>query len=745
MVSIWYHTSWCKQGYSVKRPLLMLALVAWQRMGRKPRIDMLLPAVQRLSVQLALVAVVPILLVSGAISVPLIFAQRDQLREQAQLRLVQASRMTDAITTERLAFATLLADLLADRPVLTASLEQQDRPSLQAFVRQTRGGTLFDLVTLVDRQGQLLAQDGRTELWEPVQAASSPSLRGVPGIGLIVQVSHPILGGQGLLGTLVGTYVLDDAFMATIRTNTDLDQSLLVGDQLVATSLAARAMTTVATLHTSERVPDSAAPGTSLTVDVQLGGTPYLARYTPLLDATGEPIGLIEVLLPLEPVRAAQNQATLWLVTTSLASALAAIALAWLLARRFTQPVRALAQVADGLAGPGLAQPLRVEGPAEVRVLSHAIERMRQQLYASQTALATEKAYYANILESVEEAIVILDRDECVASLNRSAELLLGWERQQAAGQPLAEIVVLDADERLTLAHIPLTGSVRLAIRTPDGQPLLVSATRATLSADDAVGRHEQVLVLHDMSDEAAIGRLKEEFLANITHEFRTPLAALIASLEILREDDTLTAAERQQMIGTIHVGTQRLDLLVRNLLDSASLHAGYFHVDPAVGQLVPLIDEAIETIRPLAQQRNQTIELRRPFNVPTVLVDDRRVLQVLVNLLSNASKFGPHGDALLVCVSVHADSVTVGVTDHGPGIAPARRTRLFDRFLRPGPETMRAQGVGLGLAIVKAIVERHGGQISVESSEGAEAHETTFLFTVLRANDERHHEDSAG
>jgi signal transduction histidine kinase len=168
-------------------------------------------------------------------------------------------------------------------------------------------------------------------------------------------------------------------------------------------------------------------------------------------------------------------------------------------------------------------------------------------------------------------------------------------------------------------------------------------------------------------------------------------------------------------------------------LLDSASLQAGYFRVDPDVTLLTPLIEEAVEIMRPLAQQRGQTIDVTIPEPAPRVIADDRRVVQVLINLLSNASKFGPHDDTLRVCVEVGQEQVRLAVIDHGPGIPPSRQARLFDRFMRPGAETVRAQGIGLGLSIVKAIVERHGGQVAVSSND---RDATTFTFTLPRAPD---------
>lgn len=687
-----------------------------------------------LSVQLVFAAIVPILIASTTISVPMIDVRRGQLLEQAHLRLAQAGRTIEVIYAERLTFAQLFADLLVERPALLQSVQAGDFQGMQAFVSQTRGDTLFDLVTIVSADGTILAQDGMVALWQADAAiTATPTFWGMPGVGLVILITAPITSADEQLGMFIGHFVIDDAFLMDMRPRTEMDQSILLGNQLVASSLPNRFNHSAGSLRSDAVDAAVLQTGMPTVVEIAIAEVPYLVRYKPLRQLDGQVIGMIEVLLPLAPVRAAQNQATMMLLVITFCAVGAAILPGWLLVRRFSSPVRRLADATEAMGQHGLAHPVHVPGPMEVQILNRAIEQMRQQLHATYTALEAEKARYANILESVEEAIITLDANECVTSLNRSATSLLGWEHAAARGLPLGELVRLEPEQGLTLAHIPPVGTVQLTIRTHADQVLTVSATRSrfvrTPAVDDLAREH--IVVLRDISEEAAVGRLKEEFLANITHEFRTPLAALTVSLEMLcEEEEPLSPAERQQMLTTSAAGVRRLDTLVRNLLDSASMQAGYFRVDPVACQLPPLIDEAVETMRPLLQERMQTIALELPEGLPPVLADDRRIVQVLVNLLSNASKFGPRGDTIQITLQFDPAEVTIGVTDHGPGIAPSRRPHLFQRFLRPGAETVRAQGIGLGLAIVKAIIERHGGHMSVRSNR---AHGTTFAFTLPR------------
>jgi PAS domain S-box-containing protein len=683
---------------------------------------------QRLSVQITLVAIGLIAFVSAAISVPLIELRHSELMEQARLRTTQAGRTLVAVHEERMAFAKLLAELLADRPQLVELIRADDSSAIRAFVRQTRSDTLFDLVTVVDTAGVALAQDGNALLWRSAQSAdASPLLWGLPGSGLVVEVRAPIRDATGQVGAVIGSYTVGESLLEGVRAQTDIDLSFLFGDRLVATSHPHRADEALGPLQ--EGIGAALLiHATPAFADATIGGAPYLARYKPLLAPDGRAIGMVEVLLPLTPVYEAQRRATEVVLGIALLASAVAGALGWYMARRLSGPVRRLVRAADAIGGGNLGQSVAATGPAELRALGHSVERMRRQIRAARGALEAEKSHYANILASLEEGVITLDAHERVTSLNHAAERLLGWSEREARDHPLHEVVPRDGEGGLALHDIPATGAAQVALRTRDGQLLVASVTRAVLD-DGATQTH--VLVLRDVSDETAVVRLKEEFLANITHEFRTPLAALIASLEILQDGDDLTTAERQQMLATIGQGVQRLDTLVQNLLDSASLQAGYFRVEPQAVPLAPLLAEAIQTVRPLIQRRGQRVVVGAAERVPLVLADDRRLVQVLVNLLSNASKFGPPGETIVVGVTITSGEVWISVTDRGPGVAAGRHERIFERFARPGAATVRAQGVGLGLAIVKAIVERHGGRVLLSSQP---ERGTTFTVTVPRA-----------
>jgi signal transduction histidine kinase len=220
-----------------------------------------------------------------------------------------------------------------------------------------------------------------------------------------------------------------------------------------------------------------------------------------------------------------------------------------------------------------------------------------------------------------------------------------------------------------------------------------------------------------------------------VAHEFRTPLSALAASVELLLDQaPELNAAELQELLISLHLGILGLQTLVDNLLESASIEAGRFRVSPRPSNLGRIIAEAIRTMQPLLDKRGQRLIVELPAAIPVVRADSRRTMQVLVNLLSNASKYGPDDAEITVSASVREGWVRVTVADRGPGIPPGHRKDLFRRFVYPDTDGDKTQyGAGLGLSVVKAVIEAHGGQVGVEDRPGGGS---VFWFTLPVENE---------
>ena len=242
---------------------------------------------------------------------------------------------------------------------------------------------------------------------------------------------------------------------------------------------------------------------------------------------------------------------------------------------------------------------------------------------------------------------------------------------------------------------------------------------RAALAIDRAL--------LYRASEQAA--RAREEMMAIVSHDLKNPLATIQMAVQFLLEElapnDRAFEPERAQL-NVIHRSAQRMYRLVHDLLDAAAVEAGQFRVALAPIAVEALIDDALELLRPLAAAKGIRLIADVEHELPKVVADRERMLQVFSNLGGNALKFTPNGGRLEIRAAVRDGTVEFAVSDSGTGITPHDIPHIFDRYWQSS-KTAR-NGVGLGLAITRGIVQAHGGTIRVESTVG---YGTTFRFTL--------------
>ena len=213
-----------------------------------------------------------------------------------------------------------------------------------------------------------------------------------------------------------------------------------------------------------------------------------------------------------------------------------------------------------------------------------------------------------------------------------------------------------------------------------------------------------------------SLDRLKDDFMSSVTHELRTPLTSIRALAELMQADDGMPAAQRQQFIGIIVAETERLTRLVNQVLDMAKIEAGHADWHVASVDLRALVTQAVATTAEVFRERAAQVHVHMSDQVPTLQADPDRLMQVLLNLLSNAAKFvPPRGGEVMVSVQADTQGVTVSVQDNGPGIDPTQALLVFDRFHQGGDTAHRPQGTGLGLPISRQIVEHFGGRLWLE------------------------------
>jgi signal transduction histidine kinase len=238
-----------------------------------------------------------------------------------------------------------------------------------------------------------------------------------------------------------------------------------------------------------------------------------------------------------------------------------------------------------------------------------------------------------------------------------------------------------------------------------------------------------QVQVMRDETELEAVRRARDSILANISHEFRTPLAAQQASIELLR--DGLADMSREQieeLVSSLQRGTERLTRLIDNLLESVRIESGQLGIRRAPVDLAQVVEDAHELVAGLLAQRGQELRVDLPPGLPLVSGDAQRLAQVFTNLLANAQKFGPEGSRIRVGGEVRDGNVSVWIEDEGPGVPDTEGASIFERFYRSADQEPEPRGLGLGLWIVKSIVDRHGGRVDAgRTAEGR----TRFTVTL--------------
>ena len=236
-----------------------------------------------------------------------------------------------------------------------------------------------------------------------------------------------------------------------------------------------------------------------------------------------------------------------------------------------------------------------------------------------------------------------------------------------------------------------------------------------------------QIIEPSTMSDPSF--RQYSEFLATITHEFRTPLAGMKASIELLQRDVRyLSPQEMDDLLGSLHLSVSSLQTLVDNLLESARIESGHFTLSRRAIGFNDVLAQAIRIMQPLLDRRQQTLTLELPFVIPMVTADPVRLVQVIVNLLSNACSYSPLGETIDLSIQLRDGSLYFNVADRGAGVPPELSDHLFRRFVRHDVGGDNEAGVGLGLSVVKAIIEGLGGVVGVDArTDGG----SIFWFTL--------------
>jgi signal transduction histidine kinase len=336
------------------------------------------------------------------------------------------------------------------------------------------------------------------------------------------------------------------------------------------------------------------------------------------------------------------------------------------------------------------------------------------------------------VLNGVIEGVYAVDHDRRIRYANAQVARLLGRPAGEIVGQFCGDVLQPQRvnGERPCERNCPILaardsphGSAREILCLRDG------STRSTIVLSAPPVQGIQVQILRDETDLEAARRARDSVLGNISHEFRTPLAALLASIELLRDGlNGMQPEAQRELLANVERGVLRLMRLIDNLLESVRIEAGQHSIRQQPVDLSEVIADARDLIEPLLRQRHLTIELDDSGLGGTVRGDAQRLGQVFVNLIANAAKFAPEGSTIRIGGRGDGAQIEVWVEDEGPGVHEGSSGAIFERFQRGAETEPDAPGLGLGLWIVKSIIERHGGSVRMERTP---ERRTRFILTL--------------
>ncbi len=351
------------------------------------------------------------------------------------------------------------------------------------------------------------------------------------------------------------------------------------------------------------------------------------------------------------------------------------------------------------------------------------IQRKRDEA-ALKKALADSQRVGAKIeviLRSVADGLIFTDMDNRIILMSASAELMLGKRLEDVYFMPidtaiedkkLAEqlVAIQSRAKAETLADLELPGDNEDEIRTIQAKPAVVK---------DSNGKEVGVItLLRDVSRERELDRMKREFIATAAHELRTPLTAVMGFSELLLSNNGFDEGQQAEFLSIIHKKAEVLGKIVGDLLDLSRVDSGHLiRLKKDWADIRSIIERCTADYQRACPDHHFKAVL--PEMPLMVFLDDRKLFQVMENLLGNAVKFSPPGGVIRVVCETSEDNMRISVSDEGVGMTPEQVARVFDKFYRVDASNTAKEGLGLGMAIVKNIIEAHGCKIWVDSEVG--------------------------
>lgn len=445
-----------------------------------------------------------------------------------------------------------------------------------------------------------------------------------------------------------------------------------------------------------------------------------LVVAVPYHDQKGQIIGSVILYQSLKNLIETTNGAKWYILYAAGIAIIMTTVFAFFLSTRITRPVLQMKKAADQISQGNFQVRVPIRTTDEIGELAKTFNRMAEDLETTIKDLSKEKEQLSSILNSMTDGVFTVDEHGKILITNPPVRKMLYHLRH---GEAEANGEAIGLPEPL----IPLYQNVLREGKEQSGD---VSANGRTWSvaitplyrelSEKNQGVRGAVAVLRDVTEERKLDKLRNDFVANISHELRTPIAMLQGYSEAIIDNVVQTQEEQKALVRIIHDESLRMGKLVNELLDLARMESGQLKLQLQKVNIVELCEHVLNKFERMAEESNLLLELVKETPIPAIQADEDRLEQVFTNLVDNALRHTPDGGKVTLRMQALEHEVLIEVEDTGVGIPTEDLPFVFERFYKTDKARTRGKaGTGLGLAIVKNIIEAHGGMITAKSQVG--------------------------
>lgn len=431
-------------------------------------------------------------------------------------------------------------------------------------------------------------------------------------------------------------------------------------------------------------------------------------------------IGLVRVSVPLTTVDSRLAQLRLIILLSAGIVAIAALILGLYFVKRFTDPLLRMTEAAEAISQGDYNRRISVTQKDELGTLATAFNRMAKGSAQRMAEITLERNRLSSIFAGMVEGVIDVDQQQKIVHINQVAADLLDLSIKDCIDQPIWEQVrvaeiITALEQALNKREV-----VKTQMRRPSAEDDQVIDIYAAALHDEKQELIGAVIVLHNISELDHLERIRRDFVANASHELKTPITAIRGLTETILDDTDMPEATRQDFTEKVHAQSLRLSSLVTDLMTISRLESDHQEKSFDRFDLVELVRRSVTASKQVCEEKQLDLQLDLPNGALMINGEIQAISQLVDNLIDNATKYTDVAGAISVSLCRKDEAALLTIKDSGIGISPQLQQRIFERFYRVDKARSRELGgTGLGLSIVKNIAEQHGGSVSVESQPG--------------------------